>query len=367
MKEIINRKMKIKSMKPLTKNKKIWKIEDPRFFYIPLLQHIGKESLPLVSKGDRIKRFQKIGETQGILSSVIHSPISGKVTDITEKFLPNGLLSKIVIIENDFFYEEEKTLKRNMENLKDIKNEEILKIIENAGIVGEGGAQFPTHIKFSTMGKKIDTFILNGAECEPYLTCDYILMEECTKELLDGIKIINRVLEAKNIIIVVDKANSALQETFKKHLTDNDNIKIKIVSENYPQGSELLLIKSIFNKEITKPKLPIDVRVIVSNVGTVKSIYDAFINGVPLVERIVTISGEKIKQHGNYLVKIGTPTEHFAEKFGINGDRKNVLTIIGGPMMGNVVSDHQTGITKGSSGILFISSKFPLDQATSIA
>ena len=340
-------------MKDETKKKKMSQLEEPQFFYISLSQHIGNPAAEIVKTGDYVKRFQLIGESQGNISAKIHSPVSGNVKDIIEKAMPNGANVKTVIIENDFQYIEEETVKREIRNLSSYSEKELLEIIENAGITGEGGAQFPAHIKYDVKDKRIKNLILNGAECEPYLTCDYTLMKEYTKELFDGIKIICEILKPENIILAIDEKYSALESEFQKYNTDN--VKILTVSDIYPQGSEQLLINSILNKEIPKSKLPAEEGIIVSNVGTVKAVYEAFSYGRPLVERIVTISGEKSGEYGDYIIKIGTPLSHIIKKSGLKDQPENVRMIFGGPMMGNEISDLETGIMKGTSGVLFLS------------
>ena len=340
-------------MKDKTKKKKMSQLEEPQFFYISLSQHIGNPAAEIVKTGDYVKRFQLIGESQGNISAKIHSPVSGNVKDIIEKAMPNGANVKTVVIENDFQYIEEETVKREIRNLSSYSEKELLEIIENAGITGEGGAQFPVHIKYDVKDKRIKNLILNGAECEPYLTCDYTLMKEYTRELFDGIKIICEILKLENIILAIDEKYSALESEFQKYNTDN--VKILTVSDIYPQGSEQLLINSILNKEIPKLKLPAEEGIIVSNVGTVKAVYEAFSYGRPLVERIVTISGEKSGEYGDYIIKIGTPLSHIIKKSGLKDQPENVRMIFGGPMMGNEISDLETGIMKGTSGVLFLS------------
>ena len=353
MKKTFNEKMRIASMKDKTKDKETEQLEDPSFFYVSFLQHSGQSAKEIVKPGDYVKRYQLIGESQGNISAKIHSPVSGKVKEITEILLPNDIRTKAAVIENDFQYTEEETIKRDIEKLRDYSTEELLKIIEDAGITGEGGAQFPTHIKYNVGNKKIKSVILNGAECEPYLTCDYILMKDYAKELFEGIKIIDRILKPENIILAIDEKYSSLINKFSEYNTNN--VKIITVSDIYPQGSEQLLIKSIFNKEIPKSTLPSEEGIIVSNVGTVKAMYEAFAKGVPLVERIVTISGEKSGIYGNYKVKIGTPLSHIIEKSSLKDQPENVRKIFGGPMMGNEVNNPETGIMKGTSGVLFLS------------
>lgn len=345
--------MKIISMKEKTRKKKLEQLEEPLFFHVSLLQHIGQMAKETVKAGDYVKRFQLIGEENGSLSSKVHSPVSGKVQEIREMTTPNGIPAKEIIIENDFLYTEEKTVKREIRDLEKFSAKELLEIIENAGITGQGGAQFPAYVKYNTDGKKIKNIVLNGAECEPYLTCDYILMKEYAKELFDGVKIISAILSPENIILAIEEKYTDLKNKFLKYNTGN--IKIITVSDIYPQGSEHLLINSIFNKEIPKSKLPMEEGIIVINVGTVKAVHDAFRDGKPLVERIITISGEKSGIYGNYTVKLGTTVGHIIEKADIRDRSENIRAVFGGPMMGNEVNNTESGIMKGTSGVLFLS------------
>ena len=344
---------KYESMKPITKDKKLKEINDASLLYVPLSQHIGSPAIETVKIGDRIKKYEKIGEISGNISANIHSPISGDVADIIEHPISNGTKVKTVIIVNDFQNNEVELEKRRIEDLRKIKKEDIFKIIKEAGIVGLGGAQFPTHIKYDIKFKKVETFIINGAECEPYLTSDYSLMKNFTKEILNGIKVIEKLLNPKEIVIGIENENSNLFEKFEEVAKEEKvNLKIKLLPTIYPQGSELQLINTVTGKKVKKGEIPLNQGVIVSNVGTVKAIYDAFFEGKPLVERIITISGEEAKNIGNYKVKIGTPLYHIVNELGIKKEEK---VIFGGPMMGIEVFDSRIPVIKGTSGILFLS------------
>lgn len=354
MKNIVNEKMKIDSMKHVTKKMNLATMEDPEYFYVPLSQHIGQISSEIVKKGDYVKQYQKIGEIQGNISAAVHSPVSGVVEEILENPVANGNKVKTVKIKNDFEYNSENTEKRTMKSLSEYTKEEILDIIKESGIVGEGGAQFPAYVKYDIGDKVVDTFILNGSECEPYLTADYMIMNEWTEQFFDGIKIVEKLLNPKKIVVGIEEENRELVERFsevfrKKNMT---NIEICVLPTAYPQGSELQLIKTITGKELKKGSLPVDFGVVVSNVGTVKSVYDAFIEGKPLIERVVTISGEKTEKRGNYLIKTGTQLSHIMEKINPEKDAK---IIFGGPMMGEEVKDMNVPVIKGTSGILFLS------------
>lgn len=354
MKNIISEKMKIESMKHVTKKTGLTTMKDPEFFYVPLSQHIGQVAKETVKVGDYVHRYEKIGEVSGKVSSMVHSPVSGKVTEIIENPAANGKKVKTVVIKNDFKYKEIETEKRRIEEVGTFRRDEILEIIKEAGIVGEGGAQFPTHVKYDIGYKKIDTFIVNGAECEPYLTADYTIMSNYVEDLLGGIKIAEKLLRPREVVIGIEEENIDIAEHIEVIIKQSRlfNVKIQMLPTAYPQGSELQLIRSVTGKEIKKGEIPGNHGVIVSNVGTVKSMYDAFTEGKPLVERVVTVSGEKVKTKGNYLLKVGTPLSHIIEQL---NPEDNAKIVFGGPMMGEEVTETSTPVVKGTSGILFLS------------
>ena len=354
MKNIISEKMKIEPMKHVTKKTGLTTMKDPEFFYVPLSQHIGQMAKETVKIGDYVHRYEKIGEVSGKVSSMVHSPVSGKVTEIIENPVANGKKVKTVVIKNDFKYKEIETEKRRIEEVGTFRRDEILEIIKEAGIVGEGGAQFPTHVKYDIGYKKIDTFIVNGAECEPYLTADYTIMSNYVEELLGGIKIAEKLLRPREVVIGIEEENIDIAEHIEVIIKQSRlfNVKIQVLPTAYPQGSELQLIRSVTGKEIKKGEIPGNHGVIVSNVGTVKSMYDAFTEGKPLVERVVTVSGEKVKTKGNYLLKVGTPLSHIIEQL---NPEDNAKIVFGGPMMGEEVTETSTPVVKGTSGILFLS------------
>ena len=358
MASIVHEKMKIESMKHMTKLKKLEKLPDPEYFFIPLSQHIGQVAKETVKKGDYVRQYEKIGEITGNISSNIHSPVSGSVEDIIENPLSNGVKVKTVKIKNDFEYNQMELEKIDISDICKLPKKKILEKIKEAGIVGEGGAQFPTYVKYSIGEKKIRTLILNGAECEPYLTSDYTVMKEYAEEMFNGIKIVDRLLDPEEIVIGIENENRNLEDVLLPIIKRDklEKIRIQILPTAYPQGSELQLIKSVTGKELRKGSIPVDSGVIVSNVGTIKSVYYAVSEGIPVTERVVTISGEKLNKIGNYLLKIGTPLKHITDKLSPANDSKIVF---GGPMMGTEVEfidrNKTVPVIKGTSGILFLS------------
>lgn len=342
----------IEDMKIVTKNMSLKKISESEIFFVPLLQHKGERAFEIVRVGQEVRKYEKIAQGYGSISANIHSPVSGKVIRIMKNFLPDGSKVRTIIIENNFKEERVKLVKRNMRELQMAESEEILKIIEEAGIVGLGGAGFPTASKYDIKLEKIDTFIINGMESEPYLTVDYLLMKNYAKEICRGIKVAEKVLRPRHMVIAISEKNKELVSVFERMAREvNIDLQIKILSADYPQGSEILLIDKITGKKIQKGKLTIEKGVIVSNVGTIKAIYDAFFNGKPLIERIVTISGEEVPNAGNYKIRIGTPLVHIVDSLNIT---KTDKIIFGGPMMGDKVKEPSTPIVKGTSGVIFL-------------
>ena len=342
----------IEDMKIVTKNMSLKKISESEIFFVPLLQHKGERAFEIVRVGQEVRKYEKIAQGYGSISANIHSPVSGKVIRIMKNFLPDGSKVRTIIIENNFKEERVKLVKRNMKELQMAESEEILKIIEEAGIVGLGGAGFPTASKYDIKLEKIDTFIINGMESEPYLTADYLLMKNYAKEICRGIKVAEKVLRPRHMVIAISEKNKELVSIFERMAREvNIDLQIKILSADYPQGSEILLIDKITGKKIQKGKLTIEKGVIVSNVGTIKAIYDAFFNGKPLIERIITISGEEVPNAGNYKIRIGTPLVHIVDSLNIT---KTDKIIFGGPMMGNKVKEPSTPIVKGTSGVIFL-------------
>ena len=342
----------IEDMKIVTKNMSLKKISESEIFFVPLLQHKGERAFEIVRVGQEVRKYEKIAQCYGNISANIHSPVSGKVIRIMKNFLPDGSKVRTIIIENNFKEDQVKLVKRDVRELQMTTSEEILKIIEEAGIVGLGGAGFPVAAKYNIKLEKIDTFIINGMESEPYLTADYLLMKNYAKEICRGIKVAEKVLRPRHMVIAISEKNKELVSVFERMAREvNIDLQIKILSADYPQGSEILLIDKITGKKIQKGKLTIEKGVIVSNVGTIKAIYDAFFNGKPLIERIVTISGEEVPNAGNYKIRIGTPLVHIVDSLNIT---KTDKIIFGGPMMGNKVKEPSTPIVKGTSGIIFL-------------
>lgn len=346
----------IRSRKYKTKKQEIKKIPDASLYYIPLYQHIGLPAIPVVTVGSHVLKNQLIAGSSGSISANIHAPVSGTVEAITKHPLADGREVDTVILRNDF---KNTAVPSKAFDIDTATKEQLIETIEAAGVVGEGGAQFPTHVKYTVpSGYSIQTFIVNGAECEPYLTADYALMQEKTKELFQAISLIaNRILEAEETVITIEKQNSELIKIFAPYLSEYPTVRVQVLSNIYPQGGELQVIKSVCGFELPKGSIPGKSGVVVSNVGTIYAVYQAIFEQQPLTERILTLSGDTLLQTGNFRIKTGTPVQHILEVFSLTEKVKSNLLVVGGPMMGKNVTDTRVPITKGSSGILFFDNK----------
>ena len=337
--------------KHLTEKKPIEEYLPKGDLVFPLSQHIGAPCTALVKKGDRVLVGQKIGEAGGFVSAPIYSSVSGTVKNVEPRMTSMGTKAMSIIVENDNLYEAvEKAEERDYEKLS---NEEIVSIIKEAGIVGMGGATFPTHVKLTPpKDKTIDSIIINAAECEPYLTCDHRLMLEDGQKIVEGLKIILKLFpKAKGYIGIENNKPDAIEAMTK--LTANESrIEVKALKTKYPQGAEKQLIYAVTKREVPSGKLPADVSCIVQNVGTVYQIYKSVVQGEPLIERIVTVTGEAIKEPKNLKVKLGTSVQELIEEACGGFKEAPVKVISGGPMMGMTISTIEIPVTKGTSGIL---------------
>jgi len=329
---------------------RIKELEAPEFIRIPLSQHIGAPCKPVVKEGDYVKVGQMVGEPGGFVSAPVHSSVSGTVRKI-DKFIaaPFGIPAPMIEIENDGKYA---TIEfEECENYLEEDPKVLLKKIQDAGIVGMGGATFPTHVKLSPPPDfKIDTFIANGAECEPYLTADYRLMLEEPQKIIEGIKIVMRILGVERAYIGIESNKPDCIQKMED-LTKFENIEVVELPKKYPMGAEKQLIYTITGREVPSGGLPMHVGCVVQNVGTLAAIYEAVRFGIPLIQRITSVTGEGIKKPANFKVRIGTLASYLIENAG--GLKPGVMKIIsGGPMMGFAQYTDEFPITKGSSGLL---------------
>ncbi len=336
--------------KSLTEHKATEVAAPPKLVTIPLRQHIGATCEAIVKKGDEVKVGQLIGEPLSFVASPIHSSVSGKVIKVAKAPIAGGE-EMCVFIENDF----EDTLDETVKPYGDYQQfepKEIINIIKEAGIVGMGGAGFPLHIKLSPPDdKKIDYIILNGAECEPYLTADHRLMLEDPSSVIYGIKIMMRALNVKKGYIGIEDNKPDAIATMKEALGADDTVQIVKLRTKYPQGAEKQLIYACIKKQVPSGGLPMDVGVVVSNVATASAVAKRFTTGMPLVQRICTVTGSAIREPKNLWIKIGTPINEIIEQCGGYAEEPGKL-ILGGPMMGLSQHTDQLPSTKTTSGVL---------------
>jgi electron transport complex protein RnfC len=334
----------------ITKDEKIKATDLPTKVVIPLSQHIGAPCKPLVVVGDEVKIGQKIGEAEGFCSAPVHASISGKVIEIAKKHHPCKGEGMAIVIESDGKMMWDPEIKQR-ENIDNLSPKELVAIVKEAGIVGMGGAMFPTHVKYSVPeGKHIHTIVINGAECEPYLTCDHRTMLENPFEIIKGINLIMKMTGAKRAIIGIEENKPDAINILKNETTNDDSIEVVSLKTRYPQGAEKMLIYSLTGRKVPTGGLPLDVGIIVNNVGTAKAVHDAVYHGKPLIERPVTVTGD-VKEPKNLMVKIGTSFSDLIEQCkGFDCDPHKILN--GGPMMGIAQYTADVPVLKGTSGIL---------------
>ncbi|MCL2401071.1 MAG: electron transport complex subunit RsxC, partial [Oscillospiraceae bacterium] len=324
----------------------------PDTVVIPLSQHAGAPAQAIVAAGDTVKTGQKIGEAGGFISSTIHASVSGTVTAVEERRHPTtGAQIMSVVIKSDGKNELHESVKP-VQNWESLSVDEIADIVREKGIVGMGGAGFPTSVKLKSP-KPIDTVLLNGCECEPLLTCDHRVMLEFADDVIFGLKVLIKTTgAAKGMIVIEDNKHDAI-ELLEAKTADIPNIEIVVAKTKYPQGAEKMLIKRALGKSVPSGALPLDVGVVVSNVSTVKAVSDAIQKGMPLIERAVTVTGPYIKNPGNYMVKVGTPVQSLIDHCG--GLTTDDVTVkLGGPMMGFEIEHFDVPMIKGTNGIIAI-------------
>ena len=340
--------------KEFTEKKPIENLPTPRTVFIPLQQHIGAPTKPLVAKGDEVKAGQKIADATGFVSVPIHASISGKVKGILDVLHPVSGRGKAIVIERGEEESGEEWIEDFAldEDYLNLSTQEMRDRIKEAGLAGLGGATFPTHVKLSPPpDKKIDVAILNGAECEPYLTADHRLMLEHAEEIIKGLEIIMKILGVERGIVGIENNKKDAAEAMVRAAASYKNIQIAVLPVKYPQGAEKQLIKALLNREVPTGGLPMDVGVVVQNVGTAKAIYDAVAYRKPLTHRVVTVTGPGIKSPKNVLVPIGTPFKDVVDFCGGLSDGARKI-IMGGPMMGLAQPNLDVPVVKGTSGIL---------------
>ena len=336
--------------KSLAKDKTIQTVLPTEVLIYPLSQHIGAPANPIVNAGDYVLKGQKIAEAGGFVSAPIYASVSGTVKGIEKHFTPTGSKVDCLVIENDGEYKEIEY--PTPKQLDELTKEEILQLIADAGIVGLGGAGFPTRVKLSPKEpENIEFVIANGAECEPYITADYRRMLDYTEELIGGMRIVLRLFDnAKGIFAIEDNKMDCVAK-IQKLIKDEPRMEVKVLKTRYPQGAERQIIYATTGRAIDSTKLPADAGCVVDNVETLIAIYYAVACGKPLMERIVTVSGDGVVEPGNFKVLIGTNQQTLIEAAGgLKGEPEKIIS--GGPMMGFAMFTLDTPITKTSSSIL---------------
>jgi electron transport complex protein RnfC len=341
--------------------KPIESIDLPKQVNIPIAQHIGAPSESVVAKGDKVKVGQLIAKSTGFVSANIHSSVSGTVIKIDKILDTSGYKKTCVVIDVDGDEWMETIDKSSEINANtDISADDIRKKVAELGVVGLGGATFPTHVKLSVPpGKICQHLVINAVECEPYLTADHQIMMEKAEEIMIGCKLIQKAIAAEKVLIGIENnkpdAIKHMTEVAKKF----DNIEVHALKVMYPQGGEKQLIKSILNREVPSGGLPIDVGCVVQNVGTAFAVYEAVQKNKPLFERVVTVTGKSVKKPSNILARIGTPINLLIDVAGgLPEDTGKIVN--GGPMMGKAVNTDTVPVTKGTSGVLI----FPEESAS---
>lgn len=337
--------------KEMSKNTPIKEILPKGILVYPMSQHIGAPANPIVSVGDRVLAGQKIGEATGFISANIISSVSGIVKSIEPRLTVSGNKALSIIVENDNEYKVEEGIGEKRDYTK-LSKEEIRNYVKEAGIVGLGGAGFPNHVKLMPKDDNaIDYVIVNAVECEPYLTSDYRVMLEMPEKIVGGLKVILSLFpNAKGIIAIEDNKPDAIK-VLRKAIEGEKNISVSVLKTKYPQGSERKLIFATTGRRINSSMLPADAGCVVDNVDTVVAIYMAVCESTPLMRKIITVTGDAIKEPRNFEVKIGTSYSELIEEAG--GFREKPEKIIsGGPMMGTAIFSLDIPVTKTSSALL---------------
>lgn len=330
----------------------------PETLYVSLSQHIGAPARPIVAPGDRVEEGQLIGEADGFVSSNVFSPVSGIVKGVIKLPTAIGTEADHIEIENDFKYS-----KRTLPVLHDPTKDEILQRIKDAGIVGMGGAGFPAHIKYAPKDK-VDTLIINGAECEPYITCDYRLLVEHAQTVVDGIRLIMKTLDVDKAYIGIESNKSFAIKTLAEIVPEG--ISVMRLKTKYPQGAEKQLIYAITHRTVPTGGLPSQIGCVVSNVHTAYAVARAVYSGEPLYKRAMTVSGGGVRKRGNYWVRTGTSYQFIYDICRQDAEEEWTRKVIsGGPMMGFAQANLLPACAKGTSCLLFLTKKeFNTDEST---
>ncbi len=337
--------------KEYTEHLPLVRFPDPEVVVIPMSQHLGAPANPIVAVGDEVLVGQKIGEAAGFISAPVHASVSGTVIAVEDRPHANRGSCLSVVIKSDG----KNTLHESVQphgDLDSLTPDEIVSIVKEAGIVGMGGAGFPTNVKMKP-AKPVDTILLNGCECEPYLTADHRVLLEYADDVIFGLKAMMKAAGAEKGIIAIEDNKSDAIAAIQEKIAGEEGIEVVVAKTKYPQGAEKMLIKRVLGKQVPSGGLPADVGCVVSNISTVKAISDAIQKGMPLIERVITITGEHIARPGNFVAKIGTNVKDMVDYCGgITGS--DVTIKAGGPMMGFVQETLEIPVMKGSNGIIAV-------------
>ena len=324
---------------------------------VPLLQHKGAPAKPIVKVGQEVVRGEPVAVADGYVSVPMHAPATGRVSAVDLWATAEGPKAPAIVID---VYDgaTQEILYEDPVDIMHLAADEIVQAVKDAGLVGLGGAAFPSHVKLlPPQGKSIHTVVVNGCECEPYLTCDHRVMLEHTDAVLRGIRIVMRATGAGRALIGVEDNKMDAVRVIREKLAEDDAIQVRAVKTKYPQGAEKMLIESLLKQQIPEGGLPVDLGVAVYNVGTLAQMGDLLPAGRGLIERVVTVSGAGVARPGNYLVPIGTPVGFLLQQAGADAEATKV--ILGGPMMGMAVASLDVPITKGASGVVVYAADDP--------
>lgn len=336
--------------KHLTRHRPIERMPFVAEYFLPLSQHLGSPSRPLVKPGETVYRGKKIAAADGFVSIALHAPVTGYVKDITLRHHPSGKLAETIIIECDPA-SPQSLHNPHLINWQELSSAELLSLIQENGFAGLGGAAFPTHVKLTVPeGKKARFLVVNGVECEPYLTSDHRLMLERYTDIFTGIRIAQKILGVEKTYLGIEDNKADAIAVLAEHLPADIDCTIVPLVTKYPQGAEKMLIKAVLHRELPGGKLPIDLEVVVNNVGTIAGLGQWVTIGQPLIERIVTVSGPGVQRPSNLLIPIGTPLSEILAYCGLKETTSQIL--FGGPMMGVPQAFLDVPILKGTSGIL---------------
>lgn len=329
------------------------RFDAPEFVHIPMSQHIGAHCIPCVKAGDIVDKGQLIGAEGEGLSCPIHSSVSGKVISIERKMMQTTGKTDFITIQNDFAERISPQVNPFNKRINETTFEEIVDVVRRAGIAGMGGATFPTHAKMQSAKGRVKTLIINAAECEPFLTANHRLMLEAPEKIINGMKVLLKAFNLQTGYIAIEDNKLNAVEAISEAAAMNKMVDIRVLKTKYPQGDERQLIYALTGKELQGGKLPADVGCVVFNVETCSAVCEAFISGMPLIERIVTVDGDCVVTPKNLLVPVGTPMSLLIEYCGLK--KKPEKIIAGGPMMGVAVWDADAPVTKSTSGVLAFS------------